>query len=119
MGDRVLMQIVSEAENGPVVYGHWCGHEAPNIIKRFVGRMGGRKGDVSYLTARLLQEAMGDDQGDTGFGVFNSEQRLAADDTHGDAGIVLIDAQTLECECLGGYLQINADGMPALPKSDE
>ena len=113
------MQIVSATENGPAVYCHGRGHDAPAIVKRFAARMKDRRGDVPYLTARLLQEAMGDDTRDTGFGVFNADKRLTSDDTHGDAGIVLIDADTFRCECVGGYLKADASGMPICPRDDE
>lgn len=113
------MQVVGKTDVGPVVYSHHKGHDTPEIVRRFVKRMSDRKGDIPYLTARLLQELMGTDQRDTGFGVWNSTERLTAEDTHYDAGVVLIDADTFACECVGGYLRTGADGMPFVPRDDD
>ncbi len=125
MGDRVLFQVLSKAQGavGPVVYGHWSGSNAPAIVRRLVDRMAARPGDVAYTTARLVQEIVADDpDGPLGVGVWNaptlgggSSEVLTADDTHGDAGVVLIDCSDgFRCECLGGYLLTGPDGFPVV-----
>lgn len=121
MGDRVLMQCFSGARVGPVVYCHWSGHDTPAIVRRFAKRMSNRDGDVSYATARLLQAAIGDDAGSTGFGVWNEVSLLTRGDTHGDAGVVLIDvsAAPFKFDCFGGYLKVGADGFPVISRDDE
>jgi len=123
MGDRILFQVVTSGGDavGPVVYCHWSGDKAPEIVRALASRMADRPGDVAYATARLVQEciAVGDVDGATRFGVWNATFedglfcRLTAEDTHGDAGVVLIDcADGFRCECLGGYLRTGPDGFP-------
>lgn len=103
MGDRVLMQCVQGEKFGPVVYGHWSGYQAPKIVARLKSRMESRGGDLDYWSARLVQEAI-DNEGNLGFGCWNASAQLTAEDSHGDAGCVLIDVDTGEVTCLGGYL---------------
>ena len=115
MGDRVLFQVVNGAVNaGPVVYCHWAGYRAPEIVRKLAARMSARPGDMDYATARLVQECTAEDpDGALGFGVFNAKGRLTEKDSHGDAGIVLIDCSNgFRCECLGGYLTVDGEGMP-------
>jgi hypothetical protein len=115
MGDRVLFQVVrGAAEFGPVVYCHWAGARAPEIVRRLSARMLlHREGDIDYASARLVQECTAaDPDGALSFGVSNAPARLTAEDSHGDAGVVLIDCDTFKCQCLGGYLETGADGFP-------
>ena len=113
MGDRVLLQIVQDNEFGPVVYCHWSGARAPEIVRALAERMKQRPGDLDYASARLVQECTAaDPDGALSFGISNAPARLTADDSHGDAGVVLIDCNTFKCECLGGYLRTGADGFP-------
>ena len=116
MGDRVLFQVVrGSAEFGPVVYCHWSGERAPEIVRNLAERMADRLGDLDYATARLLQECIvGNDGGNLSFGVSNALARLTAEDSHGDAGVVLIDCNTFKCECLNGYLITDPDGFPTI-----
>ena len=113
MGDRVLIQVVSGDEISPVAYGHWCGARAPKIIASLKERMKDRPGDVSYTFARLMQEMIGNDPGPLSFGAWNATKRLTKEDSHGDAGCILIDvSKGFRCECFGGYLETDKDGMP-------
>lgn len=121
MGNRVLFQVVQSRRNtegpvlfGPVVYGHWSGGEAPKIVRRLAARMVTRPGDVDYATARLVQEVVADvPNSPLGVGVWNAKGVLTEDDSHGDAGVVLIDCSDgFRCECLGGYLRTGPDGFP-------
>lgn len=112
MGDRVLMQVYSAAQNahGPVVYCHWLGDRAPQIMQSLIKRMQGRK-DVDYATARLVQEccsAQRDADAHLGIGCWNAPALLTAADSHGDAGCVLLNVDTWQVTYLGGYLR--ADG---------
>ena len=94
MGDRVLMQCYSGEEFGPAVYGHWSGESAPAIVEKLRKQMQGRPDDLAYASARLVQCMIGTDTGNTGFGIWNVDHILRAEDTHGDAGVVLIDVST-------------------------
>lgn len=118
MGDRVLIQVVKhdgkEIEFSPVAYGHWAGGMAPAVVARLQARMKDRPGDVDYTFARLVQEMCGNDDGSTGFGCWNASAILESKDSHGDAGVILIDVSGggFKCECKGGYLLTGADGLP-------
>ena len=116
MGDRVLFQVIDSVNNkvGPIVYCHWSGYRAPEIVRNLAVRMVGCGGDLDYATARLVQECIGDDDGNLGFGVWNETKQLTEEDSHGDAGVVLIDcANGFKCQCIGGYLVTGEDGFPA------
>jgi hypothetical protein len=117
MGDRVLFQVwrriaAVELEVSPVIYGHWSGSDAPAIVQSLQKRMKGREGDVQYTAARCVQEICGNDTGNLGVGLWNAKARLTANDSHGDAGVVLIECtpEGLRFQCLGGYLRESADG---------
>lgn len=125
MGDRVLFQVFKapvsvgepgNSEFGPVIYGHWCGSEATDVCKRIKKRMIGRSQDVEYTSARLVQEILKDEgtEGNTGFGIWNADALLKKEDSHGDAGIVLVDVSEPKMKflCLGGYLKVGSDGFP-------
>jgi len=105
MGDRVLMQIVNNAgEFGPVVYGHDAGVHAPMIVRDLVARMAPRGGDVTYWSARLVQEVSKTcTEGSHSLGMWNAEAVLTAEDSHGDGGVVIINADTNEATYMGGY----------------
>lgn len=109
MGDRVLMQCHSKRSGkfGPIVYGHWLGDRAKHIVTELTDRMSTRRGDVDYASARLVQEcclAAGQVQYNTGVGMWNATGLLGLDDSHGDAGCVLIDVDDFSVEYFGGYL---------------
>lgn len=119
MGDRVLMQCAvkvgtPEEEVGPVIYCHWAGPEAPTFIRELAKRMKDRPGDLHYASARLAQIAMDGDDGDLGFGIWNQPTRLTSEDSHGDAGCVVIRVdEGFKCDCRGGYLSTDPiDGFP-------
>ena len=112
MGDRVLMQVVRKKRNefGPVLYAHWSGYKAHEIVAAFKKRMN-YTDDTEYASARLVQCAMGTNDESTGFGIWNVDRVLTKDDTHGDAGIVLIYCDDdFRCECMGGYLKTDGNG---------
>ena len=121
MGDRVLFQMVrGPSEFGPAVYCHWSGGRAPDIVRKLAARMASRTGDIDYATARLVQECtVTDTDGALSFGVSNAKARLTAEDSHGDAGVVLIDCDTFKCQCLGGYLVTGPDGFPKHPSETQ
>lgn len=128
MGDRVIMQIVQRNRLtgdtfGPMVYGHWAGHSTPKIVEALAAKMQDRLGDVAYQSARLVQMILDDggslmQRDNCGIGIYNADAVATEDDSHGDAGVVLIDADTFKCECLGGYLRANDDGRPFKPEQD-
>lgn len=107
MGDRVLMQCHSSktGDFGPVLYCHWVGDRATKIVEALRERMKQRPDDVEYSSARLAQIAMGMDDDCLSFGLWNANGLLTAEDSHGDAGCVLIDvSDNHSAKYLGGYL---------------
>jgi hypothetical protein len=105
MGDRVLFQVVSadKKEFSPVIYGYWCGRHAKDIIKALRKRMvEGRPDDVSYAAARLVQEVLEyTKEGALSVGIWNIERILTEKDSHGDAGVFIINAKDFSYENLG------------------
>jgi hypothetical protein len=113
MGDRVLIQVTEGKRRGPVVYGHWCGCDAPRIVAALCARMASRGPDLDYWSARLVQEVCAASDGDRAgmnlsVGISNQSRALRAADSQGDAGIVIIALQPNGARpvvhCLGGYL---------------
>jgi len=103
MGNRVLVQLVNSkdaSDVSPVLYGHWSGDNGRQWLIDLIKHMGDRLGDVSYSFARLVQLAIDDDTGVTGFGVWNASEQLTATDSHGDAGIYILDVATKEIKHL-------------------
>lgn len=103
MGDRVTVQLVDNNENfSPILYGHWCGNRADDIIKKAAPIM--RKGDISYAFARLVgvfHNETGPDQG-LSLGVFNASE-IQEEDTQGDNGHFKVNINTGEVVHYGGY----------------
>ena len=109
MGDRVLFQVVGESQGelefSPVIYGHWAGSAAPGIVAQLGVQMKNRRGDVNYWAARLVEIlCSADPGGDLSVGIWNADHILTARDSHGDAGVVLINADNGQAMYLGGYL---------------
>jgi len=108
MGDRLLMQ-VHDSKTGkfsPVIYCHCSGDRAPEICARLKERMKDRMGDVDYTAARLVQEAIADDESNLAFGIWNANKLLSdKKESHGDAGIILIDVggEEMTFKAIHGY----------------
>jgi hypothetical protein len=128
MGDRVVMQCHSRAQNvhGPAVYGHWLGSEAPKIVAALIKRMQPRRGDVDYASARLVQEftlAQGDHTTPSGscmgIGLWNVDHLLTPDDSHGDAGCVLINVDDWTVQYFGGYLLPDSSTKSTTQQADD
>lgn len=115
MGDRVLFQFynASDGSFSPAVYGHWAGHSAPGIIRELKERMKHRLGDMHYSVARLVQALTnaGNKNEDSGVGVWNAEAVLNEADSHGDAGVILINLPSWKVTAIDGYLEVDEDGV--------
>lgn len=105
MGDRVLIQVTDrDGRVSPVLYLHWGGEEAPEIIREAAALMAGRDGDLGYAFGRLVGVAHSRTPGrNTGLGVWNQPTKLEASDSHGDAGCYVVSCETWEVEAFGGY----------------
>lgn len=116
MGDRVLFLVKDKHEVSPVIYGHWCGEYALSYVEQLRELMNGRD-DMQYAAARLVGIIHSEVPNDnTGLGIWNTSPKLQkavleGDETvignasHGDAGVVIIDADdNYSCKFYGGYL---------------
>jgi len=89
MGDRALIQLTDGKRYSPSLYVHRDGSRARSIIKDTQKRMEGRTDDLEYSFARLVQIAIGDDEGNMGFGVQNEQGKLTAEDSPGNHGVFI------------------------------
>jgi hypothetical protein len=97
MGDRVLVQLISGDEVSPVLYGHWSGNDGKEWLNELILKMGDRLDDLSYSFARLVQLAMKNSVDSViSFGVWNATKKLELSDSHGDAGIYILNCKTKE-----------------------
>lgn len=103
MGDRALIQVVSGEQVSPVCYLHWHGDAAPKFICELAERMKGRDGDIAYAFARLIGICHSHIDGNTSLGCWSAEEKLTEGDSHGDAGVFIVDCNTWSVEALGGY----------------
>lgn len=94
MGNRVVIQFVSGVGNSPAIYGHWSGREAAGMLTKLREQMSDRPSDIAYIAARAVARLIVDADAvddSTGFGIWNAPAQLTADDSHGDAGIYLVN----------------------------
>lgn len=106
MGDRAVIQLESAGHYSPVLYLHWGGHAVAGIIERTQKRMEDRPGDLPYIFARLVQEAVSEaPEGSTGFGVWNATEEITEADSQGDAGCFVVDVlnSKYDIRAFGGY----------------
>ena len=123
MGDRALVIFEHNGDVSPVVYLHWSGNRVPAILQTLKERMCDREGDVSYATARFIGICHEAIDGNLSLGVWNlpvetlvavntrglssEADKELADYSHGDAGVVVVDAKDFSFEAYGGYLAEN------------
>jgi hypothetical protein len=117
MGDRATLILVNRQTGhvGAEVYLHWNGRRVPYLIESLASLMASRKGDVAYATARLIGLAHDMMPGNLSLGVSLTQPALVSairrrdndflcDYSPGDAGLVVIDADTFAWEAHEGYL---------------
>lgn len=112
MGDRALVQFHrpgAEAGDpdgyGPVVYLHWSGSRVPALLAEWREVMKTRMADITYGTARFIGVCHERIAPPLSLGVWSADHLLTKDDSHGDAGVFLVDCRTGLAEQLGGYYQ--------------
>ena len=114
MGDRVLIQFKRGNDVSPVIYLHWGGDKVIELLNRHDKLMENRMGDVAYSAARFCGIVHSTDpEGSLSLGIWNQEKELVEEDSHGDAGCVVVDVETFERKAFGGY--INPDGKTLNP----
>ena len=121
MGDRALLIVHNATDVSPTIYLHWSGHAVPNLIDDLKSLMADRTDDVAYAAARLVGLAHTQAPGNLSLGLWetpdairqavlaNSDDPLEAY-SHGDAGVVLVDAADFACRAIGGYLTRSSSG---------
>lgn len=110
MGDRVLVIFKhNDGSHTPAVYGHWCGHDMPELLVDAFRAGELRPGDAGYSAARLCGWLCKTHPGCTGVGLINAPNNLEAETlkefSHGDAGVLVVDADTGKVETFGGYTE--------------
>lgn len=125
MGDRVLIVFASGADDiSPAVYLHWGGSDAPHLIEETAKHMATKKGDAQYAAARCIGLAHAHDAAsNTGLGVTAPPADLKEETlkkfSHGDAGVVVVDASTFEWKAFGGYLRHDKRAKNYVPRPDQ
>jgi hypothetical protein len=120
MGNRALVIFESKDEVSPVVYLHWNGSQVPELLQQLKERMKGREGDVSYTAARFIGICHESIAGNLSLGVWNMPadtliavksrgsnawaDKELAEYSHGDAGVVIVNAEDFTFQAYGGYL---------------
>lgn len=110
MGDRAL--VVFHSADGsrvsPTIYLHWLGEKVPDLIQELATVMKGREDDVEYASARFCAIACAHQPGQLSIGLMETPADImtnAKEHSHGDAGVILVDADTFEWKAYGGYLE--------------
>lgn len=115
MGDRALVVFYSSNgdEVSPIIYLHWNGRNVPAWLEATKSIMTGRMGDAGYAAARFCGYAASQIPGNLSLGLMNVQDAgdLCANPekySHGDAGLILVNADTFEWKSYGGYLKRTA-----------
>lgn len=108
MGDRALVVFRSADKTivSPTVYLHWSGHAVPELIEKLAVLMNDRRDDVPYACARFIGLCHEHIPGNLSLGVSETPLDVYETDSysHGDAGVVVVDASTFKWKAHGGYL---------------
>lgn len=115
MGDRALVIFKADRDVSPTVYLHWHGSDVPELVGILKERMAGRIGDACYACARFTGICHNNIDGNLGLGLMNTPEHVQAavlgedrdvllNYSHGDAGVVVVDATDFSWKAFGGYL---------------
>lgn len=91
MGDRGNIA-VQTGDKRVYLYGHWAGCEMPEIVRKALARKQ-RWDDPPYLARIIFCELVGDDKGETGYGI-----SATIDDNEHPIIVVNCDRQTVTIE---------------------
>lgn len=109
MGDRVLFVVTDNQGTIPEasIYGHWSGERAMRCARELAEYMADRPGDVSYASARMAGILHVGVKGPLSVGLMPAPASLDPDtlrnESHGDAGVILINCSTWKAQGFGGY----------------
>lgn len=120
MGDRALIIFKNCYSVSSTVYLHWGGIDAEGYIETLRRLAGDEELTPGYAAARLIGIAHQDTPGVMSIGVYNTSDELAdsilkgdgdqiAEQSNGDAGIVIVSTKDYSWQAYGGYLAQNDD----------
>lgn len=109
MGDKgnIVVRQESNTNRGDVwFYTHWSGGDIKKTAQKALEKGRGRWGDSSYLARIVFQQLIGEDDGETGFGVStsiadNEHDILVIDDT--SSTVYMVPESSLD----SGRLQVD------------
>ena len=122
MGDRALIIFTDGQEVSPTVYLHWNATETPKWLEEHKELMNSRGADVQYAAARFIGIAHSHIGGNVSLGCWNTEDEIAdaarrtiaepsgdhvavlGNHSHGDGGVVVVNANDYSWRAFGGYL---------------
>lgn len=123
MGDRALVIFTDsdKQEISPTTYLHWAGSDVPMLVNRLAALMADRKNDCSYASARFTGICHEHCTGNLSVGLQNTPQDIEtaiqhddaatiAEYSHGDAGVIVVNAGDFTWKAYGGYLDKWVDG---------
>ena len=121
MGDRVNIA-VQDGGNRIYLYSQWGGHSAPETVRKALA-WSQRWDDPSYLTRIIFCTMIGDNKGETGFGIGtrldDNEHPILVVDC--DSKTVTIEADTREgfdyCKPDGEAKSYSFEAYAALPRA--
>jgi hypothetical protein len=113
MGNRALVVFHNDDDVSPTVYLHWNGDDVPYYLEQLKLLMATRLGDPSYAAARFVGICHNHISGPMSLGVMantfavadvKDPERMAAE-SHGDAGMVVVDTADFSWKAYGGALE--------------
>jgi hypothetical protein len=117
MGDRACVVFFDATSVSPTVYLHWHGNAVPAWLEELKERMTGRFSDADYAAARFVGICHAEIAGNLSLGIssndlthadIRSKDRMESE-SHGNAGIVVVDTADFSWKAYGGYLA-DSDG---------
>lgn len=111
MGNRALVVFHDGQDVSPVVYLHWGGASVKDRLRECREHMRSRGADLPYTAARFVGLChAADANSNLSLGMWNApdgkspEARIANIESHGDAGLFIVDVRT--------WKVVNKDGHP-------
>jgi hypothetical protein len=112
MGNRALVIFHDRDRVSPTVYLHWHGGDVPEWLDELKLLMQGRFNDAEYAAARFIGICHAKIDGHLSLGVFSNAFNLLdvrrkatlEAESHGDAGVVVVDTSDFSWKAYGGYL---------------
>ena len=112
MGNRASIIFFDHYRVSPTVYLHWHGDSVPAWLDQLGPIMKDRKGDAFYAAARFVGICHAQIAGNLSLGISSNTLSLAnlrdanlmAEESPGNAGVVVVDTNDFSWKAYGGYL---------------